>query len=351
MMKHLLIPSLAALIVWMGCKSTPTGPSTGIAPSVVVFNRLPASGMQSVWRMRTDGSGRVMLASPAAVFSPSVGRTLVAQVLDSTSGLQMIRQFDTSGVPGTDVCPAVIDGAYLIRPTLSPDGHRVAAYGYVTEWGSDSGRIYVVNIDGTNGHWMPTNSAYESMPAFSPDGSMIAYFGSDRRFHIDGLEIARSVSVDSGVVAGNDFFSHIQWLPSGNAVWFEGAGQNGKTSIRRVNADGSGLTDIGASMPTVMFPELSPDGTRMLCVMGTTQADVGLYMANSDGSHPQRITSWDSTRMDFYYSWSKDGSKFLFTRVRSLNDVRPSTLYLGDAFTLGITQLADSVYDQAYFAR
>ena len=64
------------------------------------------------------------------------------------------------------------------RPSFSPNGERIAYYG----WHARFDHIYVVDNDGKNRVRLTHNQEHHSHPAWSPDGGAIAYVVSKDDF-------------------------------------------------------------------------------------------------------------------------------------------------------------------------
>lgn len=77
--------------------------------------------------------------------------------------------------------------------------------------------------------------------------------------------------------------------------------------IYKVNADGTGLTRVGAGID----PVWSPDGSQFAYI--DWNAPQGIYVANADGSDARLIYSADRLR---HLDWSPDGTKIAFARQK-----------------------------------
>jgi TolB protein len=142
-------------------------------------------------------------------------------------------------------------------------------------------------------------------------------FTSDR----DGnLEIYAMNSDGTGQVRmtnnpGPDCFP--AWSPDGSKLAFVGQGPSGAFAIKLMNADGTNeiqLTPIAFSPSPYPWHEKwalswSPDGAKI-----AFQENGEIFVINSDGSNRANLTNHPA--FDQEPSWSRDGSRILFTSSR-----------------------------------
>jgi TolB protein len=309
-----------------------------------------------IWLMNADGSGQRLLTRGGEhpVWSPD-GRTI------AFNG------------PGPGDCPppglrcghtvavwAVrVDGSALRRlgaasrnASWSPDSRRVALEGGIDPYGDAHG-ILVMNADGTNARWIASAGAH---PAWSPNGRLIAYDapraievvrpngtgrrrlamgaspiwapGGNRLAYLCGRRtgapqisalcligadgrgrrvIARGVLV-SGTTSDN---AEAAWSPHGLRLAY--ARRDG---IFAVNLNGRGRTRLARKQKAFSISSFawSADGRRLLFTQAREYNDLEIYTTPDDGSNVKPLTS--NSVDDLQPSWSPDGTRLAFVRVR-----------------------------------
>jgi Tol biopolymer transport system component len=202
-------------------------------------------------------------------------------------------------------------------PAWSPAGERIAFARY-----SDSAAgIYVMNSDGT-GVTRVTKPGFRS-PTWSPQSDALAFSGGSFS-GCPGDQYCGAVYVqelNQGTamrqVAASGFAP--AWSPDGTRIAF--IGHNGLIadqdyySLRLVNPDGSGLTEI---TPVTWFymdgVTWSPDGTRIAFTMGGD-----IWVVRADGTGSTRLTTYAGALAP---AWSPDGTRIAFgTRGNSIMEI------------------------------
>lgn len=120
------------------------------------------------------------------------------------------------------------------------------------------------------------------------------------------------------------------WSPDGSHIVFERIFQptsNQPTvadEVMRVNADGSGLRQIGTCTGDCIAnddPQYSPDGHRIVFVRAvhvksTESLAADVWLMDSNGGHPHQISRAAAAKSeDHEPAWSPDGMHIVFTRL------------------------------------
>jgi Tol biopolymer transport system component len=320
-----LVVSFLVLTLGSCTGSAPRGPGGGKPrsptdhPSPAVSAPPPASETISppAGTPRTDLAGRLAFSADDDVYSMDADGT-------------HLRRLTTRIGPEFD-------------PSWSPDGSRIV-YRDSRRGINDNDELYVMNADGTNRHALWRAPSNEWGPAWSPDGRLIAFSstrdGPPQLFVIrpDGSGLRKILDVEAEYPA---------WSPDGSRIAFMGQepgahGPDPNYDIFVVGLDGSGLrrlTDYGGEDG---LPRWSPDGRSI--AYQTTRDDTGglagaagpytdVYLMDSDGSNPHRLTSLFS----YTPSFSPDG-RFVLVSATGLPPTR-FRLYVVDLHTGEISRI------------
>jgi Tol biopolymer transport system component len=169
----------------------------------------------------------------------------------------------------------------VVRARWSPDGDRILYESY------ESSGIWITNADGTN----QVHLAEGNSPVWSPDGSLVAFVSDDgielmspdatgRRLLVSPTALAPEPAEGGSIGLGAP-----AWSPDGGKIAFE----------------------LGSYVPDPFDPS---DPWRQT---GTSLSSI--WIINSDGSDPKRLTTDSAYEQGPY--WSLDGQSITFSSNRN----------------------------------
>ncbi len=216
-------------------------------------------------------------------------------------------------------------------PAWSPDGTKIA---YVarpdsaTPWG-----LYVIGADGSGQTTVIAPGTLNDIgsPDWSPDGARIA-FQTNAGGHYDIHSVAPDGTNQTPVIATPGNESAPAWSPDGNRIAYQR-----DLGLWIANADGSGAKVIVDSLPQIFTagPDWWPDGSRIVFSVGDFEAD--LYTVMPDGSALTKLTS--APGGEYEPSFSPTGSSIAVYHFESTSTYG---IFVVDATTGALTPLIPS---------
>jgi hypothetical protein len=289
-----LVPALIA-IAFAGCGGGGTPAASAVsAPLPTATQVVPPATPPPT-------STPTAAASPATPVGTLNGEGWIAW--QAGNGLTVAR---LDGSERANVIPA--GGGDAGHPDWSPDGSRLV---YVSDQTDGTADIWTMNRDGTGDRLLVdcvSPCAYAEDPAWSPDGTRIAYWTNG-----DGQsQVIRVADADTGetlvTVPAPDLVGPVtpRWSPDGrrlavHAEVYEQSGSavnlvGGRIGLINLNADTPAIDMITPEGMLAMYPDWSPDGTRILFLAGNLDPFFGsslptdLYAIRPDGSDLVRLT-------------------------------------------------------------
>ena len=255
--------------------------------------------VSDICAMLPDGSNRVNLTNTPGVsefyvdIQRSGSRKIVFAAVPDGILTGKIYVMDTDGSNVTPLTETILQPG---TPAWSPDNSKIA-FGARIDGDFD---IYVMNSDGSGRVKLTDNDAADSGPVFSPDGQKILFSSSrdgDTEIYImnaDGTDPTRLT-----YSAGFDQNPHSD--PSGNGIVFA-SDRTGSFEIYTMNVDGSGQTAITSGTGYRNYqPRYGPGGHR-IAFATDRDGDHEIYLMKPDGTEVTRVTNDPGT--DANPAWS-----------------------------------------------
>jgi Tol biopolymer transport system component len=249
--------------------------------------------------------GIIGSARPAPPFGPTRAGLIA---VDTAEGI-VVELAD-----GTRRDVIVADGQ-SVSPTWSRDGLHLAFWHRPEATGPWS--LMVVDPDGRDrevlaeGITLADREAELNQPSnlsWSPDSTRIAFAADvDSRTSIMVGSLGRSgaTQITDPSLAGID----PAWAPNGRVIAFQSSATG---TLHVVEPDGSNPRRLSTLTDTFLWPDWSPDGSRLATAAGVgDQSDI--FVVSADGSVVTNV-SHDASQ-EYSPSWSPDGSRLAWARV------------------------------------
>ena len=229
-----------------------------------------------------------------------------------SSGGPTVTKVDPTGTTRSPVAAA----DYESVATWSWDNQRIALVRRRPVGNTTQDDIYLINADGSNGHWAsPTPSPFWVYdPSWSPDGSRLVV-----RVNIQDHSYLAWMDVATGQLT---LFNGLQGGVSGARPSYNSAGSRiiymgpDYKTIEQINADGSNHKVRFSSAAYVWDPSFSPDGKKIAFsrqLVGTNNAEI--FVKNFADGTLKRLTT--NGAYDTHPTWSPDGTRIAFASNRS----------------------------------
>lgn len=185
---------------------------------------------------------------------------------------------------------------------ISNDGRQIAYFAWPGDAGEKAG-IWIMDADFTNNRLLIPGGAY---PSFNPGGDRLVVDGPNTTMYL--------INSDGGGLRPLASGEYPAWSPVDNRIvhrdcvggscglWIIDANSNDSTARQHITTGGSDGQ-----------PSWSPDGKR-IAYISKEDGNFEVYVVNSDGSNPVRVTSDPAS--DGLPVWSPDGRWLAFRSDR-----------------------------------
>ena len=285
---------------------------TQTAILAVAVTAVTAAGfvaLSRVFETAPDVAGGV--PSPVPIVPHTNGR--IAYSASTQNGMELRTVLSDGSRDGTIPTPTGLPWL----PSWSPDGSKIAVA--IFPLGGGDREIWVMNADGSD----PVEIASAenvSVPSWSPDGSTIAYAArTDGRteIHLAGSDGSFDRAIHAQAAPGTFSIFSAKFSPDGTQILFD-RGTDSGFDIYVMNVDGTHVREL-TTTGTDYDPHWSPDGTKIAFTReeivehnGQRRATSDIFVMNADGSDIQRLTEGGDRSTYLYPQWSPDGTKIAF---------------------------------------
>lgn len=209
-------------------------------------------------------------------------------------------------------------------PNWSPDGTKIAFQSNMLD---DNFEIYVINSDGTGLSRLTNNNRQDETPIWTQDSSQIIFGsippGGRHEIYIMNADGSNERNITNTPDIRED---HPKLSPNGSRIIFNSDRDSDPNrpvddynyEIYEMNLDGTGLQRLTDHYEWDTYPEISPDGSRIVwrrIIREEGRRNSEVFIANRDGSNPINLTNYSG--FDGYPTWSPDGTKILFVSTRN----------------------------------
>ncbi len=158
---------------------------------------------------------------------------------------------------------------------------------------------------------------FNGSESYDPDGYIASYnwdFGDGTKYYDNSVHVVAQTQITSALYDEMD----PRWSSDGEKLALSVRNSADYHDVAVMNSDGSNQVKL-TSTDTIneRFPMFSPDGSKIVYVVGTLDQINGnydVYLMNSNGSNPTTLTTYSGD--DRYPVWSPDGLEIYFISNR-----------------------------------
>jgi dipeptidyl aminopeptidase/acylaminoacyl peptidase len=285
-------------------------------------------------------SKTVALASRISLFAVAIA-SLVIAAPTGNAAVRTFRLIYTGSTPRgifLDLFRANVNGTGVVNltrtsgfdeewPEASPDGSRIVFRGGTQRFSSTE--IYTAKADGSSVRQLTFNDAGDEAPVWSPDGNQVLFASNinDRnhectsppcnwdlyRVNADGTGLTQLTSSPSGEIFGS-------YSPDGSTIAYSSIAPTGEAAIYAMPSGGGTAVQLTPEYLGAAAPEYSPDGSKIAFIDNATCACVShIWVMNADGGGRTQLTTGDAYN-DLTPAWSPDGKQIAISRSAATGD-------------------------------
>jgi len=261
-----------------------SGGSGGTGGTIVFQSRL--EGNDDVWIMNADGTSLTNLTrNPAHDVSPDWsgnGKQIV--FLSDRDDDVFDWELYVMNADGTGITRLTYTGAPELQPKFSPNSKQIL----FTRFGGTDLEVFVMNADGTSVTNLTNNPADDRDATWSPDGKEIAFTSTRDGFeeiyvmNADGSSARRLTYLDGTLGP----IGYLAWSPDGKQIAFA---TDNVMSLYMINVDGTGLKEVIDFHKFIEGLDWSPNGKQLVVALGVTDK-YDIDKVNADGTGITQIT-------------------------------------------------------------
>jgi TolB protein len=222
----------------------------------------------------------------------------------------------TARPDGTDPRPLTTGTALDEKPSLSPDGQRIA---FISDRGGERG-IWLIGTEGGTPEYLAPAPDIVMRPTWSPDGRQIVYdvAGGDRpALRILSLADKRARSLPTPAGASTP-----TWSPTADVIAYFEPQRPGSTRTSFVNSRGEPLytslpfgPNIGGNNSGGAW---DPDGRRLAVV----SSENSVWIIEPDAAQPfRKLMDFPPNRRIRGLTWTRDGSALVLGTEQDNGDI------------------------------
>jgi Tol biopolymer transport system component len=286
----------------------PTSPSPTPGLPDIMYTYYLNKTAPTIFTAKADGSGQRPYATTSGYLtsngllmsSPRNGR--LAFISGGEGGPVSLVVADVAGTNAT-VVEANAEFDDVLYPVLSPDAKKVVV---VRHHQAPVADVVVYDVATGTKKVIATDIQNESQVVFTPNGSELAYYTSDRRIVMMGIDGSNARTLVRDAYSDNDYSCFLDFSPQGDRmVYMRGTTGNIDLAVYTLATQ---TTTTLRSEPGVLFaqPAWAPNGASIAYVRTTTSND-RVVLARCTLQGAETVLMSEAEHWPQFPQWSPDG--------------------------------------------